>query len=327
MAVRDQNLDEMIISSWNVAMQKGHNSGAMSKLDEYMDDNVSLTYKEEKYQNISKKEKAISVGHKFMAGGLIAGALMIFEIGLWPITAFCVGVAGISYFFGSSLGPRLWNKIGEKFLWRFFNKRKYVEKSKAKVYAKVKSELAMCRNALKENESLLKGKVDVKTMSVYLQNRVNIVNSMAKECRAELGKLRKFTEKTGYNYSSSKEFYNDCYKMINGCVEPEKINLEVFEEIKANYMDSTKEKGNGLIISDKDKNKGNYEYFSANKNLSNKNISDGKSSDNNKEDVVDEEFERMVRENRAKAMSEGIKQLSEEIDKMLNERKSHTRMF
>ena len=78
MAVRDQNLDEMIISSWNVAMQKGHNSGAMSKLDEYMDDNVSLTYKEEKYQNISKKEKAISVGHKFMAGGFFSGGLMIF---------------------------------------------------------------------------------------------------------------------------------------------------------------------------------------------------------------------------------------------------------
>ena len=322
MAVKDQNLDEMIISSWNVAMQKGHNNGAMSRLDKYMEDNASLAYKEDKYQNISGKEKAISVGHKFMAGGLIAGGLMIFEIGLWPIMAFCVGVAGISYFFGSSLAPRLWNKIGEKFLWRFFNKGKYIEKSKSKIYAKVKSELARCHNTLKENDSLLKGKVNVKTMSTYLQNRVDIVNAMAKGCRAELGKLKKFTEKTGYNYSNSKEFYNDCYKMINECIEPEKINLEVFDEIKASYIDSTKEKGNGLIISDKDKNKGNYEYFSANKNLA-----DNKSSDNNKEDEKDEEFERMINECRAKSMSEDIKKLSEEINKMLDEKKSNSRWF
>ena len=322
MAVKDQNLDEMIISSWNVAMQKGHNNGAMSKLDGYMDDNVSLTYKENKYQNVSKKEKAISIGNKFMAGALIAGGFMIFEIGLWPITAFCVGVAGLSYFFGSSLGPRLWNKIGEKFLWRFFNKRKYVKKCKAKIYEKVKVGLAMCRQALEENESLLQGKVDVETMQSYLQNRVNIVNAMAKECRTELGKLRKFTEKTGYNYSNSKDFYNNCYKMINECVEPEKINLEVFNEIKASYIDSTKEKGNELIISDKDKNKGDYEYFSANKNIYN-----SKTLTDNKENEKDEKFEKMIRECQANMMSESIKQLSEEINKMLDERKSNNRMF
>lgn len=318
MAVKNQKLEEMILSSWNVAMQERRDSVAMSKLDDYIENNTSMAYKENKFQNINKKEKAVSLGHKFLGGGFLFGGLMIFEIGLWPLMALCVGTAGVSYFLGSSLATKISDKIGKKFLWRFFNKGKYVEKSKANIYEKIKAQLVVCRDTLKENESLLKGKVDLDTMRMYLQNRLDIVTIMSKECEKELGNLRDFTEKTKYNYSDSKKFYSECYKLIYDCVESEKINIEVFDKIKGGYMDGSIEKDKLSTSLSKGKDKGEYEYFSVDKNVDNSQV------------VVDDKDSAIAKTNNTFDMSDVSRQIQEldaEIEKAFAERGANHRWF